>query len=83
LYIFEEQMWKQQAKRTWLREGDKNTKYFHAVASAQKKATKAYGGNYCQKLKRVLQKIEAFYMGFTTHKKLSDRQPNKEARWLF
>lgn len=34
--ILEEQMWKQQAKRQWIQEGDKNIIYFHAIASTQK-----------------------------------------------
>ncbi|XP_052290178.1 uncharacterized protein LOC127899993 [Citrus sinensis] len=32
-----ETFWKQRAKSNWLREGDMNSRYFHAMASAQKK----------------------------------------------
>jgi exonuclease III len=34
----EEHMWKQRAKRTWVKQGDKNTAFFHATASVQKRA---------------------------------------------
>lgn len=34
----EESYWKQRAKLFWLAEGDENTKYFHAAASAKRKS---------------------------------------------
>jgi hypothetical protein len=33
----EEDYWRQRAKTHWLRDGDSNTKFFHAIASARKK----------------------------------------------
>jgi hypothetical protein len=32
-----EMIWKHRAKRNWIKEGDKNTTYFHMVATAKKK----------------------------------------------
>jgi hypothetical protein len=32
-----EMIWKQRAKRNWMKEGDKNTTYFHMVATVQKR----------------------------------------------
>jgi hypothetical protein len=32
--------WRQRAKRHWYKDGDKNTKYFHASATARKKANR-------------------------------------------
>lgn len=37
LLIQEERFWKQRAKVHWYREGDENTKFFHAMAPARKK----------------------------------------------
>ena len=48
LYIKEEILWKQRAKTLWLTEGDRNTKFFHGVASRRRrnnKITKIQDGN--------------------------------------
>ncbi|XP_073041827.1 uncharacterized protein [Primulina eburnea] len=37
LYIRQEGYWQQRAKAYWLRDGDSNTRYFHAAASMKKK----------------------------------------------
>jgi Reverse transcriptase (RNA-dependent DNA polymerase) len=41
-----ETIWRQRAKRQWVKEGDKNTSYFHRVASVQKRQ------NYIQVLQQ-------------------------------
>jgi hypothetical protein len=33
----EEELWRQRAKRAWIHQGNRNTTYFHAVASTQKR----------------------------------------------
>ena len=35
LYSKEERMWKQKSKNVWLKEGDRNTRYFYGVASSK------------------------------------------------
>lgn len=37
ILLQEETYWKQRAKLFWLKEGDENTRFFHASASARKK----------------------------------------------
>lgn len=39
----EEKYWKQRAKAHWLKEGDLNTRFFHQMASTQKKRNKILG----------------------------------------
>lgn len=36
-------MWKQRAKDFWVKEGDRNTRYFHQVASGRKKHNRIVG----------------------------------------
>jgi hypothetical protein len=37
IVTIKEKIWRQRAKRQWVKEGDKNSSYFHTVATIQKR----------------------------------------------
>lgn len=39
----EDVYWKQRARANWLREGDKNTRFFHSKATVRKRKNKIWG----------------------------------------
>ncbi|XP_027148760.1 uncharacterized protein LOC113749274 [Coffea eugenioides] len=65
-YRQEELFWGQKARVNWLREGDKNTSFFHAVVAGRRKRNtittlQKEGGGWCDSEEEVLGEITGYF----------------------
>lgn len=75
----EELFWKQKSRATWLREGDKNTEFFHATTKqrrARNRITKLKDVDGSWTLKEAGQKIERAATSYF-HKLFSSSNPSE------
>ncbi|XP_030969950.1 uncharacterized protein LOC115990242 [Quercus lobata] len=67
----EAQMWSQRSKIQWLRDGDRNTQYFHSKASQRRRRNYIKGvynreGRWCTDSRSMVVTVVEFYQGLFT-----------------
>ena len=79
----EELFWKQRAKAFWLKEGDTNSKYFHAVTSSKKKANhisalRSENGEWVSNHEELCQLLKNYYTGVFADMEATENFPHLE-----
>lgn len=65
LAVKEETFWRQHLRIRWLKDGDKNTKFFHKMALSHNISNSLDGlfieGEWCQDQRKVREEVEVYY----------------------
>lgn len=79
LLMDEDVYWKQRSRANWLREGDKNTRFFHSKATAGKRKNKIWGiedaqGNWRDNQEEIEREFFVFFQVLFTSSNPSQNQ---------
>lgn len=88
MLIDEEIYWKQRSRADWLREGDKNTKFFHYKASTRKRKNKIWGvensqGQWTDKRDEVEKEFCGYFQDLFTSSYPSQNQIQEALKGLY
>ena len=87
MLVDEEVYWKQRSRADWLKEGDKNTKFFHSKASARRRKNKIWGveddqGNWVDEPEGIEGEFCGFFQQLFTSSKPSQAQISEALKGL-
>lgn len=71
ILLQEEVYWKQQARMLWLKDGERNTKFFHSWAKQRKRENRIHqlkleNGNWCMEEDKLREEAREFYVKIYT-----------------
>lgn len=84
LYKDQEQYWQQRGKAAWLKDGDKNTSFFHAKATIREQVNKISGlrdanGNWIVDKQQMEKVVDDYFRELFTSSRPSEREIEEDA----
>lgn len=88
VYKVEEEYWSKRSKVRWLKEGDKNTRYFHAVTAQRRRVNrierlKSYEGQQIEGENELGKEITNYFGNLFTTSGPNDREKTMEGMRCF